>query len=439
MGISEEGKFSPDLPPVWMDGDKLDEGRFADEYLRMHPMRCFNRILFDEDGCVNEDRLSRNILGMVRDYRKANLPRLLSNLVTTIKITCAEEILPYQTDRIHVSNGTLFLDDEFREEKEICINRLPVRYNVNAPPPERWRAFLHDLLEDEDILTLQEYMGYLLIPTNKAQKMLLILGKGGEGKSVIGLVLQRLLGNNMNVSSIQSLTNSRFQRAAQEFKLLMLDDDMQMEALQDTGYLKSLITLEGKTDLERKGQQSVQGELKVRFMGFANGTLEALYDRSYGFFRRQLILRTKDQDENREDDPFIIEKLEKELEGIFLWCLDGLKRLITNQFRFTQSNQAKENLKQAIRSANNIVEFLEDRHFVRFEAGTTATTRQLYAAYQKWCDANLERVLSQKTFANYLSQHQEKLGIQYRKNIPVGMNQTARGYEGIHAMVRDDV
>ncbi|MBR3241834.1 MAG: DNA primase, partial [Parasporobacterium sp.] len=63
---------------------------------------------------------------------------------------------------------------------------------------------------------------------------------------------------------------------------------------------------------------------------------------------------------------------------------------------------------------------------------------QLYAAYQKWCDANVERVLSQKTFANYLSQHQEKLGIRYRKNIPVRMNQTARGYEGIHVMVRDE-
>ncbi len=427
------------LPPVWMDGDKLDEGRFAEEYLRMHPMRCFNRVLFDEDGRVNEDQLSKDILYLVKDYRKSNLPRLLGNLVTTIKISCAEDSVTYQTDRIHLKNGTLFLNGEFREEKEICINRLPVRYNVNAPPPERWNSFLHDLLEDEDILTLQEYMGYLLLPTNKAQKMLLILGKGGEGKSVIGLVLQRLLGNNMNVSSIQSLTNSRFQRAAQEFKLLMLDDDMQMEALQDTGYLKSLITLEGKTDLERKGQQSVQGELKVRFLGFSNGNLEALFDRSYGFFRRQLILRTKERDEKRVDDPFLIDKLKKELEGIFLWCLDGLKRLITNQYRFTQSNQAKENLKQAIRSANNIVELLEDQHFVRFETGTTATTRQLYAAYQKWCDANLERVLSQKTFANYLSQHQEKLGIRYRKNIPVGMNQTARGYEGIHVMVRDDL
>ena len=150
MDTSEKGKLLLNLPPVWMDGDKLDEGRFAEEYLRMHPMRCFNRVLFDEDGRVNEDQLSKDILYLVKDYRKSNLPRLLGNLVTTIKISCAEDSVTYQTDRIHLKNGTLFLNGEFREEKEICINRLPVRYNVNAPPPERWYSFLHDLLDDED-------------------------------------------------------------------------------------------------------------------------------------------------------------------------------------------------------------------------------------------------------------------------------------------------
>ena len=48
--------------------------------------------------------------------------------------------------------------------------------------------FLSELLDEEDILTLQEYMGYTLLPSNKAQKLMMLLGKGGEGKSRIGLV-----------------------------------------------------------------------------------------------------------------------------------------------------------------------------------------------------------------------------------------------------------
>ena len=35
---------------------------------------------------------------------------------------------------------------------------------------------------------MQEFLGYCLLPTTKGQKMLMLIGKGGEGKSRIGLV-----------------------------------------------------------------------------------------------------------------------------------------------------------------------------------------------------------------------------------------------------------
>ena len=76
-----------------------------------------------------------------------------------------------------------------------CQNRLPVKYDPKAPTPDRWLTFLHELLDDADIPTLQEYLGYCLIPSTKGQKMMLIVGKSGEGKSRIGLVLKRLMGD----------------------------------------------------------------------------------------------------------------------------------------------------------------------------------------------------------------------------------------------------
>lgn len=41
---------------------------------------------------------------------------------------------------------------------------------------------------------MQEFLGYCLLPTTKGQKMLMLIGKGGEGKSRIGLVMRSLLG-----------------------------------------------------------------------------------------------------------------------------------------------------------------------------------------------------------------------------------------------------
>lgn len=103
---------------------------------------------------------------------------------------------------------------------------------------------------------------------------------------------------------------------------------MKTEALPQTNNLKTLVTLEDKIDIERKGMQSMQGTLYVRFTCFGNGGLHALYDKSNGFYRRQLLLTTKERPAGRVDDPFLIDKMRREKEGILLWALKGLNRLI---------------------------------------------------------------------------------------------------------------
>ena len=170
--------------------------------------------------------------------------------------------------------------------------------------------------------------------------MMLIVGKGGEGKSRIGLVLKRLMGDAASNGSVQKVENNRFARADLERRLLMIDDDMDMNALPKTNYIKTIVTAEAKLDLERKGVQSYQRDIYARFLCFGNGALTSLYDHSDGFFRRQLILTTKDKPADRTDDPFLVEKMCAELEGILLWCLEGLHRLVQNDFRFTVSERA---------------------------------------------------------------------------------------------------
>lgn len=87
-----------------------------------------------------------------------------------------------------MANGTYFLSGDFSAQKEFCMNRLPVRYAPDAPESSQWLSFVGQLLEPEDIITLQEFMGYVLQPTTKGQKMMIVIGKGGEGKSRIGRV-----------------------------------------------------------------------------------------------------------------------------------------------------------------------------------------------------------------------------------------------------------
>lgn len=66
-------------------------------------------------------------------------------------------------------------------------------------------------------------------------------------------------------------------------------------------------------DMERNGVQSYQSQLYVRFLCFGNGALTALHDRSDGFFRRRIVLTTRDRPAERKDDPFLSEKTDDTL------------------------------------------------------------------------------------------------------------------------------
>ena len=229
--------------------------------------------------------------------------------------------------------------------------------------------------------------------------MLMLIGKGGEGKSRIGVVMNAIFGLNMNTTSIQKVENSRFARADLEGKLLMVDDDLDMNALTKTNYVKSIVTAELRMDLERKREQSYQGLLYVRFLCFGNGALTALHDRSDGFFRRQIILTTKDKPAARFDDPFLAEKLIAEKRASSLDA-GGAAALIANRYHFTISQRAKDNISSAVRDANNILDFLDSEGYVAFKADYEASTKNLYAAYKRWCEDNAENPLSPKSFAN---------------------------------------
>ena len=461
--------------PVWIDDKgKIVEPEYCLDFLSRHPMRCINDHFYTVDGPLpDESKLKRTIYEEISPWLHDKVAQTVEQVLKTLKLAAYADPLPLQCDRIHVANGTLFIgvpsgtqrsdlagertssgmsklsalagsegygacedeDGTFTEEKEYCNNRLSVPYRADAPAPEHWLCFLSELLEPEDIPALQEYLGYCLIPSTKGQKMLMLIGKGGEGKSRIGVVMNAIFGLNMNTTSIQKVENNRFARADLEGKLLMVDDDLDMNALTKTNYVKSIVTAELRMDLERKKEQSYQGQLYVRFLCFGNGALTALHDRSDGFFRRQIILTTKDKPADRFDDPFLAEKLIAEKEGIFLWMLEGLRRLIANHYHFTISQRAKDNISSAVRDANNILDFLDSEGYVAFKSDYEASTKNLYAAYKRWCEDNAENPLSPKSFANQLSQNAERYHLEPVNNLHIGGGKRCRGYMGIYVLL----
>ena len=426
--------------PRWMEGGRFREIEFCEDFLQVLPLRCIGGRFFTVEGAVrDEGTLRRAVMEYAKPYLTSGVSKRVAQIVETLRIVAREEPLPLETDRIHVANGTVFLDGRFTEEKDFCLSRLPVRYDRCAPRPETWLRFLEELLYPEDIPTLQEYLGYLLIPSTKGQTMLLLKGKGGEGKSRIGLVVKTLLGENMKNGSIAKVESNPFARADLEHELCMVDDDLQMEALASTHHLKTLITADTEIDLERKGVQSYQGRMYVRFLAFSNGNLKALYDSSDGFFRRQLILTVRERPADRVDDPFLGEKLCREAEGILRWALNGLHRLVQNEFRFTESDRTRANREVLRRERNNVLEFLDSEGYVRRLPQSAISAKELYEIYRMWCNENGVTAFKPRTFTMHMNEAAGRYGLIYCNNVQNSAGRRVRGFLGIEGLVQPKI
>ena len=431
---------SPDSP-VWFDGKSINEALFCDDFLSRHKIIYTNGAFFTPEGRVSDELpLRGEIFEELKCCAVSNIPRKISNIVELMKLAALVEDFPPEADRIHLSNGTLFLDGRFMEgNPDIVRNRFPVVYNPNTPKPVLWLKFLDGLLYPEDIPTLQEYIGYCLIPSNKGQRMMVIKGNGGEGKSQIGAVLGTLFGSNMKDSSIGKISGNRFARADLEHILLCVDDDMRMEALRQTNYVKSIVTAQGKMDLERKGKQSYQGWMCARLVAFSNGDLQALFDRSDGFYRRQLVLTTKDKPADRVDDPDLAEKMKAEVEGILLWAFEGLQRLVANHFKFTESQRTKDNRETVKRDNNNVFDFMESDGYIRLKADIAISSKELYEIYRMWCEENNLTPLKRRSFSDAVIASQNKYNLEYCNRITNAAGRRVWGFLGIEAIVRPNI
>lgn len=195
----------------WMPGGKLDEVKFCQLFVEEHSLVYADGAFFSIEGRIrDEQKLKQMIYQVLSQSYKYSLGRKVDSLLAALRLEAARKPLPVEDSVIHLANGTYRLHEGFTSAKGVCRFRLPVSFRPTLPNPQKWLDFLDDLLEPEDIETLQEFMGYCLIPTNVAQKMLFITGRGGEGKSRIGVVMRALLGDNMNQGSLYKVETNPF-------------------------------------------------------------------------------------------------------------------------------------------------------------------------------------------------------------------------------------
>lgn len=311
-------------------------------------------------------------------------------------------------------NGTLELETGiFRasRKEDYCSIIMDYDYDPEASCPT-WDQFIHDVTHGDGIReeNLQFIPGYALMPHCNHQKIFVLLGKGGNGKSVYLELIQRLLGNR-NVTHVEPTGLAQeFQRVLIKDSLLNIGSDINSDF--SKGEVREwLLKIADGTTVQAcyKGKTHINFEPRCKLVYACNTVPVA--EVVNGLERRFLFIdfpckfvETPDKSDplQKKRDIGIISKLERELSGIFNWAYRGYK-LLSKVGYFTETLEHEGILDQFRTISNPVEEFCNDRAF----AGEM-TRDEIYTWYRDWCDDAGHKPLSRTKFVPKFREIMEK-------------------------------
>ena len=280
--------------------------------------------------------------------------------------------------------------------------RLGVTYDKKADCP-LFKKFLQESMggDMEQVALIQEMLGYFLIPVNSAQKCFVIMGVGGAGKSVLLRVLNDILLGKQNVSNVswQSL-NERFKTAELFGKLANIFADLPTKNIDDNGIFKALVG-EDYITVEKKNKNPFSFQSSARMLFSCNSIPKNYGDRSEGFYRRLIIMRFNNAVSPEKRDPELINKFRMEADGIFLFALEGLKRLMKNNYVFSETDVNRAELQQYREDSDSVLSFVKENCEINAKYHVSST--ELFNAYKNYCEECGLKPYSQKMFVQQIT------------------------------------
>ena len=243
---------------------------------------------------------------------------------------------------------------------------------------------------DEDMSDdILELMASCFVKNKVDEKSFILLGNGDNGKSVLLLLLNSMLGKD-NVSNIalQDLVSNPFAAARLDGKLANIYTDLKSTALKNEEKIKNLSSGE-PMHVEHKYQDGFDMVTYAKLI-FSCNQFPKVYDQSDGFFRRWIIIQFRrkfalgdpDRDEKLKEK-LINNQDEKNLIFSYLMIMSE-KLLRTGKFRYPLGHAEIRKLWNA--NADPLNHFI-DNCIIETE-DSKRTKRETYKFYEQHCFDN---------------------------------------------------
>lgn len=290
------------------------------------------------------------------------------------------------------------------------VTMIPHSYDPEATCPLFFN-FLQQIFEgdpdtDAKITYLQQWLGYLLMPTSKFQQMLWLVGPGANGKSILTGLIIRMLGKK-NISTVPlSKMGDDFTISQLHGKLANVTDEAGADYLIKDQAIKEVVggsLVNGNI----KYENAISFDATTRLIVSTNH-LPKTKDASHGYFRRLAILELNRIFTKAEQDPDLLEKLQAEMSGIVRFAIEGAGKLLRDG-KFIDLLSSQEALERYKHEANTVRQFVNEALIpCALDHETDKPIKilkiDLYALYREYCRLRGNIPVAEPTFGKRMKE-----------------------------------
>ena len=324
----------------------------------------------------------------------------------------------------NVPNGTLDLKKaEFRDHlREDMITKLaPVVYDGKAECPV-WKQFIREIMDfkPELIDFIQRAAGWTLTGDTSEQTMFILFGAGANGKSTFLNVLMKLLGDYAIAASTETFMKKNGDQISNDIarlrgtRFVVTSEAEQGKRLSET-LIKQITGTDAMTARFLYGEFFDFIPTFKIFM--ASNHKPMIQGTDHGIWRRIKLIPFTTTIAPEKQDKHLEQKLLAEGPGILNWCIEGCRKW------FETGLDAPVIITSATDEYRDEMDVLGA--FIKEccvqSAGVTVRARELFKAYQEWCEENNEKTGSER----FLALRLKELGLEK------GRTAEARYWKGI--------
>lgn len=360
-----------------------------------------------------------------------------------VKFARANDVKPTRMDTdwlFPVANGVL----DFHDGPPMLrphSREYPFRHasSISFDPQARCDRFRTELLDPalgpEDCQLLQTLLGGLLLGGNRAQKILLIRGTSGGGKSTLVSVIEKILGEHRVAYLRAKNLNGRFETAGFMGRTVLVGKDVPGDTLSEKGarLLKALTggdLLEGEIKYQQHRPQ-MKGCFHVIIV--SNNHLRIALDGDEPAWERRLVT----VEFNREVPLKPVVDLADELvstegPGILNWLIEGALRYHTELESFgriTMTEAQRQRVRNLLYNSDSVRAFVEQH--LSPTPGRDVSSQELLTAYVARCQQNHWQPVSPKAFLQAVADALARCHNIHQRHDILRDGGPVRGFKGI--------